>query len=212
MNKKEIKQWLKWSISPTLFLSDHYKRSALTKSERGSRVKQLNKMYLVITIIITLIFWLHSAEFYEVKIPEWVVVFSILYFVSRCNEIFMAFFKDVFDKLNTRVRKKNGLEYFERIQLSLRSYVELILNYGTIMYLISYYSETIKNYGLLYNISMSKMMDCIYFSVSTISTIGFGDIAPVHPVAKFFVMYEVINGMLLLVVSFTVYVNLTLNE
>ena len=124
----------------------------------------------------------------------------------------MRFVKDVFDKLNHKKREKNGLEYFERIQLALRSYVELILNYSMLYYLLDTFQHLYHVNGEIFNKPLENLFNAIYFSVITIVSIGYGDIYPVHPLAKLLVMYEVINGMLLLVVSFTVYVNLTLDE
>ena len=135
-----------------------------------------------------------------------------LYAISRCNEIFMAFIKDVFDKLNRKRRDKNGLEYFERIQLALRSYIELILHYSMLYFLLDTFQGFYHISGMVFNKPLGPLFNALYFSVIKIVSIGYGDIYPVHPLAKGLVMYEVISGMLLLVVSVTVYVNLTLDE
>ncbi|MEG0013387.1 MAG: potassium channel family protein [Cellulosilyticaceae bacterium] len=118
----------------------------------------------------------------------------------------MAFLKDAFDKLNPAKREENGLKYHERIQLALRSYAELIINYALLYYILD------QSIGRLFNRPMRTLIDSIYFSAITIATIGYGDYYPIHNLSKILVMYEVISGTLLLVVSFTVYVNLGLKD
>lgn len=203
-----MKQWFKWVIAPSLFVSDYYKGLATSKSDRGKRVKKLNKFYLRVSIGLTVMISLVDLFTSSIGVmgPLWWGI--CIYGISRCNEILMAFVRDVFDKLNTKRRDKNGLEYFERIQLALRSYIELVLHYALLYYIMDTYIIKVP----LFNQVMNHLWDAIYFSVITIVSIGYGDIYPVHPLSKGLVMYEVINGMLLLAVSFTVYVNLTLDE
>ncbi|MGL5676885.1 MAG: ion channel [Cellulosilyticaceae bacterium] len=212
MSKNKLSKWIKWLMAPTLYISDTYKSKAKSKEERGRRVKCLNKTYVTISCILTLLLAFCPKEWAEMAMVRGVLVVWALYVFSRCNEIFMAFVKDVFDKLNAIKRDKNGLEYFERIQLALRSYVELVLNYSMLYYLMDHCGKWIGMKGTAFNQVLANMWDSIYFSVVTIASIGYGDYFPIHPLSKALVMYEVINGTLLLVVSFTVYVNLTLSE
>lgn len=199
-------------IAPTLYVSDYYKGCATTPTIRGQHVQRLNKIYLTISLIIAITSVMISYINGFAMLKQLVLLIYPVYLVSRCNEIFMAFVKDVFDKLNHMKRNKNGLEYFERIQLALRSYIELVLNYATIYYLLDIKIRLESTNAQLFNRPLQDMLDAIYFSVMTIVSVGYGDIYPTHPLSKILVMYEVVNGMLLLVVSFTVYVSLTLDE
>jgi hypothetical protein len=45
------------------------------------------------------------------------------------------------------------------------------------------------------------VVDCFYFSVVTITTLGFGDIRPVSPVAKLITSAEVVAGFILIVLA-----------
>ena len=211
-----IKHWnkdlIKWCFSPTLFVSSFYKKRALTPKDRGKRVIVLNKTYFTIACLLFAgIIILYSLGAMS-TMPTFLITIYTIWCLSRVNEIFMAFIKDVFDKLNPRKRKKNGLQYYERIALALRSFIELILDYAMLYYLLD---TCFVRYGFwegLFNQPLQDPLTAIYFSLITIVSIGYGDYYPIHALSKLLIMYEIINGLLLLVVSFTVYVGLDLDE
>lgn len=212
MCKEQYQYFIKWCISPTLFVSYCYKKRALTPRERGIRVRRLNVTYFIIAcslfVGIMISYMTHTID----RIPSWILIFYLLWSVSRVNEIFMAFVKDVFDKLNPRTRKKNGLQYYERIALALRSFLELIIHYAMLYYLLDTCFVKYRLWNGLFNQPLRDPLTALYFSLITIVSIGYGDYYPVHPIGKVLVMYEIINGLLLLAVSFTVYVGLDLDE
>lgn len=212
MIKHHYEYLIHWCISPTLFVSSSYKKRAPTPRERGKRVRTLNITYFTVACIlftsIIILYMTHTIT----HINTFLIGFYILWSLSRVNEIFMAFMKDVFDKLDPRKRKKNGLQYYERIALALRSFIELILHYAMLYYLLD---TCFVRYGLwngLFNQPLRDPLTALYFSLITIVSIGYGDYYPIHPISKLLVMYEIINGLLLLAVSFTVYVGLDLDE
>lgn len=211
MKKNSYKQYLKWIISPTLYISDYYKGRAVDAIKRGQRVKRLNKIYFVTVIVLFLSIALLGRFPYN-KILSMVIFIYPLYLLSRCNEIFMAFVKDAFDKLNPAKRQENGLKYHERIQLALRSYAELIISYALLYYIFDTYFMRYHLNSPMFNKPLETLLNAIYFSVITIVAIGYGEYYPTHDLSKILVMYEVISGTLLLVISFTVYVNLDLSE
>ena len=47
---------------------------------------------------------------------------------------------------------------------------------------------------------MSGVSDWVYFSFVTLSTVGYGDITPVHPIARTLAMAEALAGQLYLAV------------
>ncbi|SFO43169.1 hypothetical protein SAMN05428984_4175 [Sphingomonas sp. OK281] len=51
------------------------------------------------------------------------------YLQGRCNEIFLAFYLDAFDKLRINGQPSSTLAWPTRVRLALNSYVELILNF-----------------------------------------------------------------------------------
>lgn len=144
---------------------------------------------------------------------EKIIMLSIvIWALSRVNEIFMAFIKDVFDKLDLRKRNKNGLEYYERIYMALRSYAELTIHYAMLYFLLDTYHLQYALKMNLFNKRLKEPFTALYFSLMTIASIGYGEYYPVHPLSRGLVMYEVITGFLLIAVSFTVYVGLNLDD
>ena len=49
--------------------------------------------------------------------------------------------------------------------------------------------------------------DAFYMTVITITTVGYGDLAPVRPATQLLVAYEVVGGVVLIVVAFGVYID-----
>ena len=104
---------------------------------------------------------------------------------------------------------KEGLHYYDRLKLAFRSYLELILDYGIMYYILSGFNMWENIY---FDSEFNSILEAIYFSASTITTLGYGDFAPISFVSQMFCSYEVINGFTLIVVSFTVYVNLNFKK
>lgn len=193
-------------------MSDHYKQGAANQQERGRRVKKLNKTYLGISFILLVLLTVIERIDYNAIVYWPVLILYPSYYISRCNEIFMAFIQDAFDKLNPMKRKENGLHYYERIQMALRSYIELIINYTMLYYMTDTFYKYYQLNGRLFNQPLNNLFNAFYFSVVTVVSIGYGEYYPVHPISKFIVIHEVLTGMLLVVVSFTIYVNLNFEK
>ena len=207
----KIFSW-KWIVSPTLFLSDTFKRNAHNPKMRGLRIIFLNKTYLGISIGLALLIWISQYREYPPFLIRCILIISPIFSFSRCNEIFFAFIKDAFDKLNPAYRKTNGLHYYQRVQLALRSYTELIIHYGILFYLFDTFYKVYHLSTPIFNQSIETLFHALYFSLITVVAIGYGEFYPIHDIGRFLVMYEVITGTLLIVVSFTVYVNLNFKE
>lgn len=204
-------RWIQRCFAPTLCVSDWIKGQAHNTIERGERVKKLNKTYLMIAIVLlgVMIFW---EQIDYNRGFGFVMFIQSFYCLSRCNEIFMAFIKDAFDKLDPKKRENNGLAYYERVQMALRSYLELVINYAILFYVLNAYSRQYSYIIPVFNKPFEDILSAVYFSVITIVAIGYGDIYPVHPISRMLVCYEVITGILLLVVSFTIYTSLSLSD
>jgi hypothetical protein len=55
-----------------------------------------------------------------------------------------------------------------------------------------------------FNVGKLDMFSGIYFSVTTIATVGYGDIVPLTRLARIFVMFEIFAGMLYAVLTFSI--------
>lgn len=120
----------------------------------------------------------------------WVLPFS------RVNEIFLAFLKDSRDRLKKR-RPEIPLNTYDRIVLVLHSYVEITINFAIIYYL------GFRDCGFTHPIQSA--VQSLYFSAITITTLGYGDLAPSQQASQILVVYEVINGLMLTLIALAVY-------
>jgi len=139
----------------------------------------------------------------------WVLPFS------RCNEIVFAFYRDSMDKLQASSRPTNGqseaasiwgsgLTPSDRIKLLLRSYVEVAINFSIIYFFLS---PCMYRFTLDSQKNIESPIQALYFSVITITTLGYGDIVPASDPARILAGYEVIAGLLLIVLAFAIYVS-----
>ena len=227
-------RWL-WIFSFTLLNADicKFKKEG---NEKAEVIKKFNSRYLLITFVISfalvllglsdnkvmLFIYKHKELFYIEGISELILIALGFYAFSRVNEIFIAFIRDAKEQLS-ELYNKDGLKYYERILLALKSYIELILLYGILQFLLSFgVFDELLNYDFipqtLYKGHLNSkddidtIWDAIYFSGITIATIGYGDLTPKSGISQFLAIYEVINGITLLVVSFTVYVSRSIDE
>jgi voltage-gated potassium channel len=186
--------------------------TAILPYARTATIKTLNSIYLWVSIVSAATIAVYerllgaaaSSGLY-VAMP-YVAVISWSYFLlSRNNEVFYAFLMDAFDKMSSskngslpKGRPPSTLTARDRITLSLKSYLELILNFAML------YALTAKSFWKDGRVPVA-ITDAIYFSGITITTTGYGDITPCHWYPQFLSIYEVFCGVLLLVVCFAIY-------
>jgi len=196
-------------LSPTWALSDNLTRT----HDKANTIEALNSVYLWIAIVCTVSIGVYqqlvgpsAAVGLYAFLPYPVLILWSYFLLSRCNEIFYSFLRDAFDKLepdkveSTLPDKSDAsiLNFRDRIRLSLKSYLELIMNFA-ILYVL-----TDKSLWKTDN-APTLITDAIYFSCITITTTGYGDISPSHWYPQFLSVYEVFCGVLLLVVCFSIY-------
>ena len=192
-------------LSPTWALADFAKK----KWERTKIIKTLNSVYLwvaIVSVVAVLLFqeyWMQSQEqCLNSSLPNFFVFAWSYFLLSRCNEIFWAFLRDAFDKMDgtEAIRSKSKLTPKDRIRLSLKSYLELVFNFSLLYALLPMTD-------VFWNTEEFPMhiTDAIYFSGVTITTLGYGDFSPAHWYPKFLTVYEVFCGFILLIVCFAIY-------
>ena len=185
-------------LSPTWALADNLKPK--DKFKRAIVIKKLNSLYLwisVVSVIGVLVyqkFWVFPDKAcLNIALP-YIVIFPWSYFLlSRCNEIFWAFLRDAFDQLDEKDNPNSTLTYKDKLKLSLKSYLELIINFSLLYALLPSTKEFWSNGKAPTEISCA-----LYFSGVTITTLGYGDISPQHWYPQFLTIYEVFCGFILL--------------
>ncbi len=205
-------------LSPTYLIGEHKKSIKKKKKSEELRkkiIKNLNTLYLSLAVVITSIFiiWPHWSENSHFGIR---LIYSLIlyYLFSRIVEIFFAFLIDSIDKMKNKPLEHKGLTYSERYMLALRSYLELILNYGIIFYAIDtdlgrYIFAVVKN---PFKSEISNIFESLYFSANNMTLLGYGDIYPTHLITQFLAVFQVITGAFLLIVTFTIYVTLNFTD
>ena len=190
-------------FSPTYVLAGYLKE----KFDHTETIKVLNSVYLwvsVISAIALLIYQEYFTPLGKLKLNSelnYVVIFAWSYFIfSRCSEIFWAFLNDAFDKMDKDKTPNSYLTAKDRIRLSLKSYLELVINFSILFLLLPQTSGVWRNGNAPENIAES-----LYFSGVTITTLGYGDISPSHWWPQLLTVYEVFCGVILLIVCFAIY-------
>lgn len=131
----------------------------------------------------------------------WILIFW--WSISRIIEITYAFINDARKHLEN-VKSTSNIPYYKRIHLAMTSYIELIILFSILFFCMN-------SVTCAFNQDIT-VIDSIYFSGVTITTLGYGDIQPTFWMTKLLSVTEVICGFTLIVVSFTVYVSRAIND
>jgi len=204
-------------IAPTYLIGEQKKCIKDKKNEehRKNIIKNLNTLYLSLTFLITLIFfiWPHWSKNAHFGV-RFIYSLFLYYLFSRIIEIFFAFLTDSIDKMKNKPLEQKGLTYSERYMLALRSYLELILDYGIIFYIIN--TELGRHIFAFdqnpFRSEMTNIFESLYFSANNMTLLGYGDIYPTHLITQFLAVFQVITGAFLLIVTFTIYVTLNFTD
>jgi len=219
---KSSKYW--WLLSPTYKYAEQKKfelRAAnASKVAITNALKKYNKRYFIASIVfaiaaqllVSLGDYIYEPDgFYSDMYMKWIFGISVLimcwgYLFSRAVEICKAFLEDAIEKLNGD-EPTSDLKFGDRLYLSLKSYLELIINFGTIYFLVpACFFKGKSGYDFV------SILESIYFSGVTITTLGYGDISPSNFVLQFVTVFQVLVGFSLIVVAFAIYSNLALSK
>jgi len=219
---KSSKYW--WLISPTYKYAEQQKfklrKSNAPKEAISNALRKYNKRYFIASIVFAIAAQLlvslgdylyYPGGFYLNKYMKWIFGISVLimcwgYLFSRAAEICKAFLEDAIEKLNGD-EPSSDLKFGDRLYLSLKSYLELIINFGTIYFLVP--ASFFKGES---GYDFESILESIYFSGVTITTLGYGDIYPSNFVLQLLTVFQVLVGFSLIVVAFAIYSNLALSK
>lgn len=189
------------ALSPTFALADYQKRG-LKRASRAKLIRSRNCTYLIIGTVLAIatfaLTWPGTGD------PQWgrwwpALVPLAWYLQGRCNEVFLAFYLDAFDKLRINQRPSSALAWPTRVRLALNSYAELILNFSVLYALLP---ADMWQCGAQRPSSFTNLLT---YSALTITTSGGGGFVAKHWLPQLMTIYEVMCGLILLVVSFTIY-------
>ncbi len=224
---KKIAWWLVWFVLPTYKFSK-YKKNRLKQKIINDPYKlsvcyaeYIRKNNIVcLTISLTLyvdigVIVFFARRMYDITELIEIAQFNIaykcllyiisLFVVARSIEIFISFLTDAISKLNNEPSNSN-LTYGDRLKLAFRSYLELIVNFATFTLLLrpEHISSSCEQ--------MMNMADALYFSASTITTLGYGDYSPNVWFLKILAVFQVLVAFSLIVVSFTIYTSKAISK
>ena len=192
-------------LSPTRTMAGYLKRKDKKrispdkyKIKRSQVIKALNSLCLCIALVGIVASWIFQDPIKSDKGLMGLEYVWGYYLLSRCNEIFYAFLKDAYEKAKD-ISPMSSLKTGDRIALALKSYLELIINFA-ILYLLMP-----ADYWDLCKQAPSTIADALYFSGATITTLGDSNIVPMDPLLRLLTIYEILCGLILLVVCFAIY-------
>lgn len=136
-------------------------------------------------------FDLRSKVDYVLAAYLWLIPFS------RANELWLGFGRDAFAQLRHET-PHTPADRPERIKLLMRSYGEAVLDFAIMYFLVPRSCFEPK-------VAFGDIVDAVYFSGTTITTLGFGDITPVCPLSKLLVLLEVFTGFVLVILALGAY-------
>lgn len=192
-------------LSPTWMLADKAKIN-LRGAARSLLIRRRNVLYLRISLTVAVV--AEAASLIDVNLVHGLAILPVrlvlaAYLVSRCNEVFYAFYRDALDKVVPRGGSRSNLSWARRLRLAFNSYVELVLNFALLYFLLP--QQTLAP-------EPKSFADHLFYSASTITTSGGGGMNPQGLLARMLTNYEVFCGLILLVVCFAVYVGRALSE
>ena len=155
-----------------------------------------NRCWIVGTLLVCLLL-VAITSFREMnslwlRIPLFYIAFS------RWMEIVWAFYNDGFDRLANR-GPDSTLSRLDRIRMAILNYVELSMHFA-----IAYYFVPVSN---MFEPPLNGFFDALYFSGVTITTLGYGDIAPLHMLSRLMVILEVFSGLLIVLFALAIYIS-----
>ncbi|MCF6441050.1 potassium channel family protein [Pseudoalteromonas luteoviolacea] len=165
----------------------------LKEEEPNARAKTLKKWSLglfAFEIFITI-----ALTYYKV-VPGCFTILLVVYGVSRCNEIVIAFYKDTLRILSLKTQNST-LTSIDRLNMAMRSYVGLIINFALIYFYVPIAG--------LFNEPFRDFFQAVYFSTVTLTTLGYGEIHPVNMLTEGLVIYQVLVGLMILLVAISTY-------
>lgn len=143
------------------------------------------EVYVFICIVFKslVLFYYKDMSTFTALIFKFIVIFQIIKVFNSL--IYYNFLRSAFNK---QYKVHN---FFRKTLLILLSYIEIII----------LYSVLILNYGNDFSCKINDSISVIYYSVITITTVGYGKIYPVKEHTQIIIVSEILLGMIILVIA-----------
>lgn len=191
--------WILRVLSPTWALAD-WAKGTRRGPERSRIITRFNRGYLVASLVLTgVALWAtgnHASALRGAPWPPPLLLLVAWLLLSRCVEVFAAFLADAVDHLDPSRRHASDLQPARRVGLALASYAEIVLDFGLLNALMP------KEAWLA---APAQVTDLLFYSASTITTSGGGGFTPTSWPAQLLATFEILTGVVLLVVCFAIY-------
>ncbi len=123
-------------------------------------------------------------------LPFWLVCFvSWLLPFSRINELLIAFYQDAFEQLRG-ADSGTKITSIQRVGYLVGAYFEVAIQFGILYFCL------LQGF---FNKEFCSIVQAIYFSAVTITTVGYGDIIPNHWLSQLACIYELAVGFVLII-------------
>jgi len=147
----------------------------------------------VFLIVLSTIFFLIMNIWGHLEFPNLWVTVLVFFSITKIYLLVSHTFK----KLDKLIKDNHS---FKHMLFLLGAIITLIITSFTIDYLCV--SEIYKDafYGIEYSQPVvSRFADLLYFSIVTFTTVGYGDITPINPVAKLITVFEMMSAFVVIV-------------
>lgn len=169
-------------------------RSELDKTKKRSAWFQLKFFFSYIPILILMIYGTQSNQL--------IVILSIIVLIST-HIYHIHSLKNIANTPHSSLILTNRIIY---------SFIHIVLMFGLLIYSSDIFigteivNEQLKD--ILYNRKFDSIFDSIYFSIVTVTTLGYGDIHPIHWYSKLLTILEISIGVWFLITILPILVTL----
>lgn len=179
-------------LSPTRALAEYFKP---VNGDAARFMRSWNLSFLSIALVTWGLLCAVDGGNGSVTPLLWIYLWVLPF--SRVNEILSVFLQDGLARIKG-TRQGTALTPYDRVILVSRSYLEVILDFAILYYL---------GFRSAFSHQITGAVEALYFSAITITTVGYGDLAPCRSVTQLLVVYEVLGGLVLILVAFGAYID-----
>jgi len=175
-------------VSPTRFTIERFRKKP---------IRLWNWIFRAILALWLVVLWFSRTGGVIRQLPHHLGYFALWLFpFSRVNELAIGFYKDAKQRF-TGPPSRTKTAPIERLVLLVAAYFEVAAQFG-----ILYFCALPSGY---FNSDFRSIIEAVYFSVVTITTVGYGDIHPQNPWAQVACMYELAVGFIVITFAFGSY-------